>query len=76
MEKHNNDAKTDLEPFPSNVAHDLNDVMLDPVVFHQAAKQLKFKPSVDLLSTADHHTSSVTSPPSETRTLLPSMPLG
>ena len=30
-------------------------IMLDPVIFHQAAKQLKFKPSVDLFATADHH---------------------
>ena len=44
-----------MEPFPSNVARDLNYVTLDPVIFHQAAKQLKFKPSVDLFATPDHH---------------------
>ena len=54
MENHDEDAPN-LEPFPSNVAHDLNDVMLDLMVFQQAAKQLNFKPSVDLFGNAQHH---------------------
>ena len=74
MEKHDTDAQPDLEPFHSNVAHDLTDVMLDPVVFHHAAKQLKFKPLVTCLPPRNITTSSVTSPPRETCTLLPSMP--
>ena len=55
MDKHHNDAQPDLETFPSNVAHDLNEFMLNIVIFHQAAKQLKFKPSVDVFATADHY---------------------
>ena len=55
MEKHDTDAQHNLEPFPSNVAHDVNDVLMDPIIFHQASKQLTFKPSVDLFATADHH---------------------
>ena len=34
---------------------DRNDVMLNPLVFHQARKQLKFKPSVDLFASSAHH---------------------
>ena len=29
--------------------------MLNPLVFHQAGKQLKFKPSVDLFASSAHH---------------------
>ena len=31
------------------------DVMLDPVIFREACKRLKFKPSVDLFANAKHH---------------------
>ena len=37
------------------VRHDRNDVMLNPMVFHQMRKALHFKPSVDLFASADHH---------------------
>ena len=71
MEKHDYDAQSDLEPFPSNAAHDLNEVMLHPVIFHQAAKQLKFKSSVTCFPPQIITRSSATSPPRETGTLLP-----
>ena len=29
--------------------------MLNPLVFHQARKELKYKPSVDLFANAEHH---------------------
>ena len=29
--------------------------MLNPLVFHQARKELKYKPSVDLFANAKHH---------------------
>ena len=34
---------------------DVNDVMLNPLVFHQARKEYKYKPSVNLFANADHH---------------------
>ena len=37
------------------VSRDRNDVMLNPLVFHQARKELKFKPIVDLFASAVHH---------------------
>ena len=33
---------------------DVKDVMLNPLVFHQARKELRYKPSVDLFANADH----------------------
>jgi len=36
-------------------AHDREQVLLNPKVFKQAIKQLKFKPSVDLFASATHH---------------------
>ena len=41
-------------PIPLHPA-DKNDVMLNPLVFHQMRKALKFKPSVDLFASAEHH---------------------
>ena len=34
---------------------DRNDVMLNPLAFHQARKALRFKPSVYLFASAQHH---------------------
>ena len=34
---------------------DRHDVMLNPLIFHKARKELKFKPSVDLFASAEHH---------------------
>ena len=42
-------------PPGSRPTADVNDVMLNPLVFHQARKELRFKPSVDLFANADHH---------------------
>ena len=38
-----------------NKAADVNDVMLNPLVFHQPRKQLTFKPSVDIFANAEHY---------------------
>ena len=32
-----------------------DDVMLDPRIFHDACKQLKFKPSADMFASSEHH---------------------
>ena len=34
---------------------DAEDVMLNPLIFHQARKFLQFKPSVDMFATTEHH---------------------
>jgi len=39
----------------SRKTHDPNDVMLNPLVFHNMRKVLKFKPSVDLFASEAHH---------------------
>ena len=36
-------------------ALDREDVQLDPVVFHEAQRQLRFRPTVDLFANAQHH---------------------
>ena len=55
MEELDADAGFHTETIPMNVAHDLNDVMLDPVVFQRASRHLKFKPTVDLFANNIHH---------------------
>ena len=55
MEEADADAGFHTDPFPMNAAHDLNDVMLDPVVFQHAARHLRFKPTVDLFANNIHH---------------------
>ena len=57
MEQHDEDSHCS-SPQPSQLplfANDNNDVLLDPVIFRQAAKHLRFMPTIDLFANHDHH---------------------
>ena len=57
MQNNDQDAgpelKTTLKTIP--YAESREDVMLDPVVFHEITQRLKFKPTIDLFANAQHH---------------------
>ena len=53
MHTHDADASPPVEI--REHLRDRDDVMLDPVVFHRARKELKFKPSCDMFANAKHH---------------------
>ena len=58
MQAHDRDAARNMQisnSMPSPYAQPKEDVMLDPVVFREACKRLKFKPTIDLFANAQHH---------------------
>ena len=57
MQGHDVDAPLREKPSssPTSLLDAKADVMMDPVVFREACKILKFKPTVDLFANANHH---------------------
>ena len=57
MQNNDQDAGPELAKISKVIpyAESKEDVMLDPVVFREITKRLKFKPTIDLFAIAQHH---------------------